>query len=108
LRNMGPMEEIMGMIPGMSGAKQLKNLQVDEERLDHIEAIINSMTKEEKSDPSVINGSRRKRIAKGSGTSIQEVNRLLKQYRETKKMIKKFNNSKGKGKGLMGNMNLPF
>ncbi|MCF8001287.1 MAG: signal recognition particle protein [Halanaerobiales bacterium] len=108
LRNMGPMEEIMGMIPGMSGAKQLKNLQVDEERLDHIEAIINSMTKEEKNDPSVINGSRRKRIANGSGTSIQEVNSLLKQYRETKKMIKKFNNSKGKGKGLMGNMNLPF
>ena len=108
LRNMGPMEEIMGMIPGMSGAKQLKNLQVDEERLDHIEAIINSMTKEEKNDPNVINGSRRKRIAHGSGTSIQEVNSLLKQYRETKKMIKKFNNSKGKGKGLMGNMNLPF
>ncbi len=108
LRNMGPMEEIMGMIPGMSGAKQLKNLQVDEERLDHIEAIINSMTKEEKNDPNVINGSRRKRIAQGSGTSIQEINSLLKQYRETKKMIKKFNNSKGKGKGLMGNMNLPF
>jgi signal recognition particle subunit SRP54 len=108
LRNMGPMEEIMGMIPGMSGAKQLKNLQVDEERLDHIEAIINSMTKKEKNDPNVINGSRRKRIAQGSGTSIQEVNSLLKQYRETKKMIKKFNNSKGKGKGLMGNMNLPF
>lgn len=108
IRNMGPMEEIMGMIPGMSGAKQLKNLQVDEERLDHIEAIINSMTKEEKNDPDVINGSRRKRIAQGSGTSIQEVNSLLKQYRETKKMIKKFNNSKGKGKGLMGNMNLPF
>ncbi|MGM0445567.1 MAG: signal recognition particle protein [Bacillota bacterium] len=106
LRDMGPLEEIMGMIPGMSGAKQLKNLQVDEKQLDHIEAIINSMTKEEKVDPKLINGSRRKRIAKGSGTSIQEVNRLLKQYRETKKMIKKFNGSKGKG--LMGKMNLPF
>ncbi|MDZ7672637.1 MAG: signal recognition particle protein [Halanaerobiales bacterium] len=106
LRDMGPLDEIMGMIPGMSGAKQLKNLQVDEKQLDHIEAIINSMTKEEKVDPKVINGSRRKRIAKGSGTSIQEVNRLLKQYRETKKMIKKFNGSKGKG--LMGKMNLPF
>ncbi len=106
LRDMGPLDEIMGMIPGMSGAKQLKNLQVDEKQLDHIEAIINSMTKKEKVDPNVINGSRRKRIAKGSGTSIQEVNRLLKQYRETKKMIKKFNSSKGKG--LMGKMNLPF
>ena len=106
LRDMGPLDEIMGMIPGMSGAKQLKNLQVDEKQLDHIEAIINSMTKEEKVDPKVINGSRRKRIANGSGTSIQEVNRLLKQYRETKKMIKKFNGSKGKG--LMGKMNLPF
>ena len=106
LRDMGPLDQIMGMIPGMSGAKQLKNLQVDEKQLDHIEAIINSMTQEEKVDPNVINGSRRKRIAQGSGTSIQEVNRLLKQYRETKKMIKQFN--KGKGKGLMGNMNLPF
>ncbi len=106
LRDMGPLDQIMGMIPGMSGAKQLKNLQVDEKQLDHIEAIINSMTQEEKVDPKLINGSRRKRIAQGSGTSIQEVNRLLKQYRETKKMIKQFN--KGKGKGLMGNMNLPF
>src|SRR6056297_20734 len=109
LRDMGPLDEIMGMIPGMSGAKQLKNLQVDEKQLDHIEAIINSMTQEEKVDPKLINGSRRKRIAKGSGTSIQEVNRLLKQYRETKKMIKKFNSGKGKGlMGKMGNMNLPF
>jgi len=88
LRDMGPLDQIMGMIPGMSGAKQLKNLQVDEKQLDHIEAIINSMTQEEKVEPNIINGSRRKRIAKGSGTSIQEVNRLLKQYRETKKMIK--------------------
>ncbi|HKL12114.1 MAG TPA: signal recognition particle protein [Halanaerobiales bacterium] len=109
LRDMGPLDQIMGMIPGMSGAKQLKNLQVDEKQLDHIEAIINSMTKDEKVDPNIINGSRRKRIAKGSGTSIQEVNRLLKQYRETKKMIKKFNSGKGKGlMGKMGNMNLPF
>ncbi len=109
LRDMGPLDQIMGMIPGMSGAKQLKNLQVDEKQLDHIEAIINSMTQEEKVEPNIINGSRRKRIAKGSGTSIQEVNRLLKQYRETKKMIKKFNSGKGKGlMGKMGNMNLPF
>ena len=109
LRDMGPLDQIMGMIPGMSGAKQLKNLQVDEKQLDHIEAIINSMTQEEKVEPDIINGSRRKRIAQGSGTSIQEVNRLLKQYRETKKMIKKFNSGKGKGlMGNMGNMNLPF
>lgn len=104
LRDMGPLDQIMGMIPGMSGAKQLKNLQVDEKQLDHIEAIINSMTKEERVDPKLINGSRRKRIAAGSGTSIQKVNRLLKQYRETKKMIKKFNGKKG----FMGKMNLPF
>lgn len=106
LRDMGPLDQIMGMIPGMSGAKKLKNMQVDEKQLDYIEAIINSMTKEEKADPKIINGSRRKRIAHGSGTSIQEVNRLLKQYRETKKMIKKFNSKDGKG--MMGNMNLPF
>ncbi|MBS3810746.1 MAG: signal recognition particle protein [Halanaerobiales bacterium] len=106
LRDMGPLDQIMGMLPGMGNMKQLKNLQVDDKQLDHIEAIINSMTKEERNDPDIINGSRRKRIATGSGTSIQEVNRLLKQYRQTKKMIKKFNS--GKAKGLMGNMNLPF
>jgi len=105
VRNMGPMEDILGMIPGMGGAKQLKNMQVDDKQLDYIEAIISSMTPEERRDPEVINGSRRKRIAQGSGTSIQEVNRLLKQFRQTKKMMKQLNSGKMK-KG--GGFNLPF
>ncbi|MFW5986499.1 MAG: signal recognition particle protein [Halanaerobiales bacterium] len=104
VRNMGPLEEVLGMIPGLSGAKQLKNLQVDEKQLDHIEAIINSMTEEEKEKPDIINGSRRRRIAKGSGTSIQDVNRLLKQFRQTKKMMKQFNKQQNKP----GKINIPF
>ena len=106
VRNMGPLDEVLGMMPGMGGAKQLKNMQFDEKELDHIEAIINSMTEEEKLDPSVINGSRRKRIAQGSGRKVQEVNRLLKQFKQTKKMMKQLNN--GKKPGGMGGMNLPF
>src|SRR6056297_3979405 len=98
VRNMGPMDQLLGMMPGMSDSKQLKNMQVDEKQLDHIEAIINSMTPEERRDPAVINGSRRKRIAQGSGTNIQEVNRLLKQFKQTKKMMKQLNSGKlGKG-----------
>lgn len=107
VRNMGPLDDILGMIPGFSGAKQLKNLQVDEKHLDHIEAIINSMTVEERRKPKIINGSRRKRIARGSGQSVREVNRLLKQFRQTKKMMKQFQNKQG-GKGGLGNLNLPF
>lgn len=105
VRNMGPMDEIMGMIPGMGGAKQLNNMQVDDKQLDYIEAIISSMTKKERRSPDIINGSRRKRIAQGSGTSIQEVNRLLKQFKQIKKMMKQFSGGKMK-KG--GGLNLPF
>ena len=102
VRNMGPLDQIMGMIPGMSGAKQLKNLQVDEKQLDHIQAIISSMTSEERRKPELIKGSRRRRISSGSGTSTQEVNRLLKQFKQTKKMMKQFTDSSGKGlKGKM-------
>jgi signal recognition particle subunit SRP54 len=107
VRNMGPMDELLGMLPGMGGAKQLKNMQFDEKQLDHIEAIISSMTPEERRDPDIINGSRRKRIAQGSGTKIQDVNRLLKQFRQTKKMMKQLNSGK-MGKMAKGGFNLPF
>ena len=106
VRNMGPIDEIMGMIPGLSGAKQLKNMQMDDKQLDYIEAIIKSMTKEERRNPDVINGSRRRRIAKGSGTSVQEVNRLLKQFKQTRKLMKQMNSKKGKRRGA--GFNLPF
>jgi len=106
MKNMGPMSQILEMIPGVN-SKQLKNLNVDEKELVHIEAIIQSMTKEERLDPSIIDGSRRKRIAKGSGTSIQEVNKLLKQFNETKKMLKKFSGMEKTFK-KRGRFGLPF
>ncbi|MTI67451.1 MAG: signal recognition particle protein [Firmicutes bacterium] len=106
MKNMGPLNQILEMIPGVN-SKQLKNLNVDDKDLVHIEAIIKSMTKKERNDPSIIKGSRRKRIAEGSGTSIQEVNKLLKQFKETRKMIKKFSGMEKSMKGK-GKMNFPF
>ncbi|SDL98287.1 signal recognition particle protein [Halarsenatibacter silvermanii] len=110
VRNMGPIDEIMGMIPGMGAANKLKDIQVEEEQLDKIQAIIQSMTEEERRDPDIIDGSRRRRIASGSGTEIQDVNRLLKQFRQTRKMMKQLNKKKDKlsGGGLPGGLNLPF
>ncbi|AQX54021.1 signal recognition particle protein [Priestia flexa] len=105
VRQMGPLDELIGMLPGANKMKGLKNLQVDEKQISHVEAIIRSMTKAEKTNPEIINASRRKRIAKGSGRSVQEVNRLLKQFEDMKKMMKQMTNmSKGKKKG----MKLPF
>ncbi len=101
---MGSLTDLIGMIPGIS-RKQLKNLNVDDRELIKIEAIINSMTPVERRKFAIINGSRRKRIAKGSGTSIQEVNKLLKNYSQVMKMMKKFN--KGGMRGLSRGM-LPF
>lgn len=85
VRQMGPLDELIGMLPGANKVKGLKNLQVDEKQINHVEAIIRSMTKAEKTNPEIINSSRRKRIAKGSGRSVQEVNRLLKQFEDMKK-----------------------
>lgn len=98
VRNMGPLDQLLGMMPGMGKAKQLKNLQVDEKALDHIEAIINSMTIKERRNPDIINGSRRKRIANGSGTTVQEVNRLLKQFKDVRKMMKQLSGVQKRGK----------
>ena len=94
----------MGMIPGVS--KAVKNMDIDDDAFKGIEAIIYSMTPEERDDPKLLNGSRRKRIARGSGSDIQEVNQLIKQFAETQKMMKMM--SGGKGKNLMkamSNMN---
>ncbi|MFC0524112.1 signal recognition particle protein [Pontibacillus salicampi] len=109
VRNMGPLEDLIGMIPGADKMKGLKNASVDENQLNHIEAIIRSMTKKEREDPNIINASRKKRIAKGSGRNVSEVNRLLKQFTDMKKMMKQMTNQKGKkGKGGMGGFKLPF
>ena len=105
IRKMGSINDLLGMIPGMGKIKQMKNLQVDESELVRIEAIINSMTREERRNHTIINGSRRKRIARGSGTKVQDINRLLKNYHQVMKMMKKFN--KGGMRGFGRNM-LPF
>jgi signal recognition particle subunit SRP54 len=96
IRKLGPLEEILGMLPQIGPLRGLNKLKVDEKQLLHIEAIINSMTPRERLNYKVINGSRRKRIARGSGRPVSEVNRLLKQYIGTRKMMKKM------GKGFLG------
>jgi signal recognition particle subunit SRP54 len=103
IRKMGSLTDIMKMIPGMSQAKQFKNLQVDESEFVKIEAIINSMTPEERHHHNIINGSRRKRIAGGSGTKVQDINKLLKNYTQLLKMLKKFNKGgmRGMGRGML-------
>lgn len=109
LKKMGPLNQVLGMLPGMD-SKMLDNVNIDEKKMAHVEAIIKSMTKQERNDPSIINGSRRRRIAEGSGTSVQEVNRLLKQFEEMKKMFKMMNEMgkrAGKGKGF-GKFRMPF
>ena len=88
IKRMGPLESILGMIPGMGNLKQLAEHKPDEKQLGRVEAIISSMTAEERRDQSVLNGSRRKRIAKGSGTSVEDVNRLLKQFNEMRRVLK--------------------
>ncbi|HIS29478.1 MAG TPA: signal recognition particle protein [Candidatus Avamphibacillus intestinigallinarum] len=106
VKKMGPLEDIMSMIPGAGKMKGLKNAQIDEKQLVHIEAIIQSMTKKERSEPEIIGASRKKRIAKGSGTNVSQVNRLLKQFADMKKMMKQMSNM-GKGKKGKG-FKLPF
>jgi len=105
IRKMGSITDLLGMIPGLGGNKQLKNLQVDENELVKIEAIINSMTPGERRQYTIINGNRRKRIAMGSGTSVQDINRLLKNYAQAMKLMKQIN--KGGMRGISRGM-LPF
>lgn len=105
MRNMGPLDDLLKMLPGANKMKGIDKLSIDEKQIGHVEAIIRSMTKAEKEHPEIINAGRRKRIAKGSGRSIQEVNRLLKQFEDMKKMMKQVTGmTKGKKKGFK----LPF
>jgi signal recognition particle subunit SRP54 len=96
IKKMGPLENILGMIPGMG--KQLKGVNVDDSAFVKVEAIINSMTKQERNNYVILNGSRKKRIATGSGTTVADINRLVKQHLQMKKMMKRF--KKGKGVGM--------
>jgi signal recognition particle subunit SRP54 len=104
IKKMGSIGDLLKMIPGVSNNKHFKNLEVDEREILRVEAIINSMTQEERKKHSIINGSRRKRIAMGSGTRVQDVNKLLKNYTQVMKMMQKFN--KGGMRSLRGM--LPF
>lgn len=105
MKKLGPLEQILGMLPGMPG-KELKNLRLDEKDLAHVEAIIHSMTPGERHSPQIINGSRRRRIAMGSGTNVQQVNRLLQQFEQTKKLLRQMAEA-GKT-GRRPKMPLPF
>jgi signal recognition particle subunit SRP54 len=93
LQNMGPLDSLLGMIPGMKGA--LKGMTIDEKEMVYVGAIIDSMTVAERRNPRIIDGSRRRRIAQGSGRTIQEVNRLLNQFEQMKKMMKRFGGKRG-------------
>lgn len=108
IKKMGSIKDLLGLIPGMNAA-MLKDTQIDDKAFGRIEAIITSMTKDERRFPHILNGSRRARIAVGSGTSIQEVNRLVKQFTEMQKMMKKISNGKvsKEMRQMMKNMPLP-
>ncbi len=109
LRKLGPLESLLGMMPQVGPFKELKNAKVDEKEITRVVAIIDSMTQHERHNHMIINGARRRRIARGSGTSVQEVNQLLKQYAQARKMMKSFSGGLLGGKKLpgMGNFKLP-
>jgi len=100
IKKMGPLEQVLGMIPGFGAMKQMKDAreQVDDKQLGRVEAIINSMTPAERRNHGMINGQRRKRIARGSGTSVEEINRLLKQFVQMRKMLKMVGGATGGGR----------
>ena len=99
IKKMGNVKDLMGMIPGMG--KIVRNMDIDDDVFKSVEVMIQSMTPEERANPDIINGSRRKRIARGSGRDIQDVNRLIKQFDDIRKVMKAVNNGSGKTKGLM-------
>jgi signal recognition particle subunit SRP54 len=99
VKKLGSLEQIIGMLPGMGMMKELKKMQIDEKEFVRMEAIINSMTKDERKRAEILNASRRKRIAQGSGTSVQEVNRLIKSYDEARRMMRQMMGGGGAGGG---------
>lgn len=105
IKKMGSMEELLGMVPGIKPGA-LKDAKVDEKQFDRLEAIIKSMTQKEKDKPDIINASRKKRIALGSGTTVEDVNKLLKNFEQVQKMMKQFMGKSGKKK--LGRMRMPF
>jgi signal recognition particle subunit SRP54 len=100
IKKMGNVKDLLGMLPGMG--KQIKDLDIDDDAFKPVEAIIRSMTKEERTNPELMNASRKQRIATGSGTSVQEINNLLKQFKDMRKMMKAMNKMSGSKRGLAG------
>ena len=107
VRNLGPLDELLKMMPGANKIKGLNNIQIEEKQIAHVEAIIRSMTTNEKSHPEILNSNRKRRIAKGSGRTVTEVNRLLKQFEDMKKMMKQMSGMQQKGK-KKGGFKFPF
>jgi signal recognition particle subunit SRP54 len=107
VRNLGPLDELLKMMPGANKIKGLNNIQIEEKQIAHVEAIIRSMTMEEKTHPEILNSNRKRRIAKGSGRTVPEVNRLLKQFEDMKKMMKQMTGMQQKGK-KKGGFKFPF
>ena len=108
LRKLGPLESILGMMPQLGPLKDLKNVNVDEKEITRLVAIVDSMTEKERNNHMIINGARRRRIAKGSGTSVQEVNNLLKQYAQARKMMKSITGAGGFLGKRLGKFKLPL
>lgn len=106
IKKMGSMKELVGMLPGMN--KNLDDMEIDDDAFKPIEAIINSMTEEERRNPEVLNASRRRRIAKGSGTTVRDINELTKQFGQMKKMMKSMSKMSKMGRGMQGLKNLPM
>lgn len=108
VKTLGPLDDLLKMMPGANKIKGLDKMQFSGKEIDHVQAIIRSMTLDEREHPEKLNASRKKRIAKGSGRSLQEINRLLKQFNDMKKMMKQLTSGKRKGKNPFGGMGLPF
>ena len=108
VKTLGPLDDLLKMMPGANKIKGLDKMQFTGKEIDHVQAIIRSMTLDEREHPEKLNASRKKRIAKGSGRSLQEINRLLKQFNDMKKMMKQMTSGKKKGKNPFGGMGLPF
>lgn len=107
MKKLGSMEQIIGMLPGVNN-KMMKNISVSDKDIAKVQAIIQSMTRKERVSPEIIDSSRKKRIAAGSGTKVQDVNRLLNQFKDTKKMMKRFSSMTGKGMKKKGKFGFPF
>lgn len=105
IKKMGSLRDLLGMLPGMD--KALRNVQIDDKAFARVEAIILSMTKDERHNPKIINGSRRRRIALGSGTQVQDINRLLKQFEEMQRMMKQMTKGKGVSQNMLRNLKMP-